>query len=152
MRDLKQITSNSKPLRTRLFHWRIKPSRNIYRHLLEGKKAKRRLRFILPIVAILLAAYPVASLLFSAKNAISSVKKAPPQPVKTFSPLDPFQSFQLASESLSTVQLSGGHFVATLPDGGTILYALDQDLQERVKKVMATNHVPYGAFVAIEPK
>ena len=42
--------------------------------------------------------------------------------------------------------------MATMPDGGTILYALDQDLQERVKQVMATNQVPYGAFVAIEPK
>lgn len=103
-------------------------------------------------MAILLAAYPVASLLFATKNAISSVKKAPPQPVKTFSTLDPFQSFQLASEALSNVHLNGGHFTATLPDGGTILYALDQDLQERVKKVMATNQVPYGAFVAIEPK
>lgn len=152
MRDIKNITSDRKKLRLRFSHRRKESSRNSYKHLIEGKPDRRRLRLVLPIIALLLAAYPLASLFISTKSAISGVRKAAPKQVKPLSPLDPLQSFQLAADSLSAVRLNGEQFLAPLPDGGTIIYAIDQELQGRVKKVMETYRVPYGVFVAIEPK
>ncbi len=152
MRDIKNITLDKRGLRSRFSPHRKKPSQNQYGHLIEGKPAQRRLRILLPFVALLLAAYPVGSLLFSTKPANSSVKKATPQPVKAYGPLDPFQSFQLSTDSLSAVRRNGDTFLAPLPDGGRIVYAIDHELQERVKKVMESYRLPYGAFVAIEPK
>lgn len=152
MRDIKNITSDRKESRSGFFRRRNKPSQYSYKHLLEGKPARRRLRLLLPIAAVMLAAYPVASLLLSTKTAISGVRKDPPRKVKPYSPLDPLQSLQLAADSLPAVQLTGNQFLAPLPDGGTIVYAIDQELQERVKKVMASYRLPYGAFVAVEPK
>jgi penicillin-binding protein A len=152
MRDIKNITSDRKRLRPNFSKRRGNSLRNPCGHLTEGRPARQRLRIILPIVALLLAAYPLVSLFLSTKPAISSVKKAPLQPIKPFSALDPFQSFQLAVDSLATGRLTGEQLQAPLPDGGTIVYAIDQELQERVKKVMETYRVPYGAFVAIEPK
>ncbi len=152
MRDIKNITTDRKKLRLRFSRLRRKTSLHSYRHLLQGKPVQRRLRLILPIVALLLAAYPIISLFFSTKTAISSVKKSTPQPVKPLGPLDPYQSFQLAADSLPAVKQNGEHFQAPLPDGGTIVYAIDQDLQERVTKVMESYRLPYGVFVAIEPK
>lgn len=119
---------------------------------MEGKPSQRRLRFLLPVVALLLAAYPVASLLFSTKPAQSSIKKVTPPPASLVSALDPFQSFQLAADSLPAVRVAGNQMQAPLPDGGTVTYAINDELQERVKHVMQVNRVPYGAFVAIEPK
>ncbi len=151
MRDIKHITSEKKGLSQKFFHRRRMTSQKPLRHLIEGRPERRRLRLILPIFAVLLAAYPLASLLFSAKAANSSVRKAPQQ-AKPLGPLDPFQSFQLAADSLHTARLNGEQVLAPLPDGGTIVYAINQDLQERVKKVMESYRLPYGAFVAIEPK
>ncbi len=152
MRDIKNITTEKKGLRHRFVHRRTMPTQNSFKHLIEGKPVRQRLRLILPIVALLLAAYPVASLLFSTRTAISSVKKSTPQPVKPLGSLDPFQSFQLAADSLSSARPNGEQVLAPLPDGGTIVYAIDQDLQERVTKVMNSYQLPYGVFVAIEPK
>lgn len=152
MRDIKNITSDKKGWRLRFSRRRNTSPQNSYRHLLEGKPARRRFRLLLPIAAILLAAYPIASLLLSTKIAISGVRKDPPRKVKPFSPLDPFQSLQLAADSLPAVRLAGEQFLAPLPDGGTIVYAINQELQERVEKVMESYRLPYGVFVAIEPK
>ncbi|HLO25665.1 MAG TPA: penicillin-binding transpeptidase domain-containing protein [Geobacteraceae bacterium] len=152
MRDIKNITSRKRLARFRLFQLRRRPSNNSYRTLTEAKPAQRRLRFLLPAMALLLAAYPVVSLITSARNAVSSVAPAPPPKVKPYSPLDPYKSFQLAADSLPALSPQGENFVAPLPDGGTIIYSIDQDLQERVQKVMASYQVPYGAFVAVEPK
>lgn len=152
MRDIKHITSNRKKLRLRFFRRRKNSSLNSYRPLFEGKPAKRRLRLILPIVATLLAAFPIASLFLSTKSAISGVRKTSPHRVKTYSALDPFQSFQLAADSLPALRLNGLQLQAPLPDGGAIFYAIDQELQQRVEKVMESYRLPYGAFVAIEPK
>jgi cell division protein FtsI/penicillin-binding protein 2 len=152
MRDIKNITSSRKNLRTRFTHWRKKPPQNSYKYPVEVKPSQRKLRFLLPVVALLLAAYPIGSLLFSTKPAQSSVKKAAPPPVSPLSSLDPFQSFQLAADSLPAVRVAGNQMQAPLPDGGTVTYALNDELQERVHNVMEENRVPYGAFVAIEPK
>ena len=152
MRDIKKITSSRKDFRSRFTNWRKKSPQNSYKFPTEGKPSQRRLRFLLPVVALLLAAYPVASLLFSTKPAQSSIKKAAPQPASLLPALDPFQSFQIAADSLPAVRVAGNQMQAPLPDGGTVTYAINDELQERVKHVMQVNRVPYGAFVAIEPK
>ena len=152
MRDIKNITTRKGPLRLGFLLRRKKPSYNNYRNLIEGKPSRRRLRLILPVLALLLAAYPVVSLLASARNATSSITTAQPPKIKPYSPLDPYKSFQLAADSLPALYAQGDDFLAPLPDGGTIRYSIDQELQERVKKVMAMYQVPYGVFVAVEPK
>jgi len=124
------------------------------RNLIESKPVDRRLRLILPVVALILGAYPAFNMLISARNAQSSVGKTPVSPpkLKPLQALDISQSFQLAAESLSAAHFANGQLLAPLRDGRTIVYAIDQELQERVEKVMRSSRVPYGVFVAIEPK
>ncbi|RQW78280.1 MAG: penicillin-binding protein [Geobacter sp.] len=152
MRDIKNIILNRKRKRSPFSHWRKKTSANSYRHLLEKKPAEKRLRFLLPVVALLLASYPVVTSFFPAKTAISSVKKYPPQSIKPLGPLDPLQSFQVSIDAFPAARVNGDLLTAPLPDGGAIVYGINQELQERVKRVMETSQVPYGAFVAVEPK
>ncbi len=152
MRDIKNITNKRGSLRQIFSIRRGKSSHNSYRRLVEEKPARSRLRLVLLLLALMLAAYPVVSLFVSARNAVSSVNSATPPKVKPYSPLDPYKSFQLAAESLPALYPKDDSFLAPLPDGGTILYSIDQELQERIKKVMERYQVPYGAFVAIEPK
>jgi cell division protein FtsI/penicillin-binding protein 2 len=69
-----------------------------------------------------------------------------------FQELDNAQGFQFAATSLPSARFINGSLQAPLPDGGTVVYAIDQELQQRVEKVLRTSRVPYGVFVAIEPK
>jgi cell division protein FtsI/penicillin-binding protein 2 len=80
------------------------------------------------------------------------VNSTPPPKIKPFTPLDPYKSFQLAADSLPALSPRGESFFAPLPDGGAITYSFNSVLQERVNKVMAAYQVPYGVFVAVEPK
>ena len=150
MRDFKHL-SNKK----RLFRFPSIERRNMnILNVIETKPALRRLRVILPLLAVILGAYPAFNLLISARNAQSSVGKtlAPAPRMKPLQALDNAQGFQLAADSLPAAHFVNGQLLAPLPDGGTIVYAIDQELQERVEKVMRTSRVPYGVFVAIEPK
>src|SRR5574340_193197 len=100
MRDIKHIT-NKKP-RFRLFTRDRHPSLNAYKRLIESKPTRNRLRVVLPILATILALYPIFNLLISAKTAISSVAKSAPQAangVKPYREMDNGQSFQLAAQS-----------------------------------------------------
>jgi penicillin-binding protein A len=150
MRDIKHITEQRGSSRSGFFH--RKPSSNSYRNAQEGKPPRRRLRMVLTMLAILLGAYPVISLLISARIASSSINPAHPPKIKPYRPLDPYKSFQLAVDALPALYQKGESLCAPLPDGGAITYSIDPDLQERMIKVMAAYQVPYGAFVAIEPK
>lgn len=153
MRDIKHIIT--KKQRFRFLPGRKHSSLNAYKDLIESKPTRRRLRLILPILATILALYPIFNLLISAKNAISSVNRNAPQTangVKPYRELDTGQSFQLASQALHSSRFDGNRLTSPLSDGGTIVYAIDRELQERVTKVMADYKVPYGVFVAIEPK
>ncbi len=123
---------------------------------LEEPEQKRRwLRVLLPLMAVILAAYPVFSLVTSpglehkAPAAKPLVVHDPPGSL----PLNPYQAFLLSAQSLKNIAATGtGSMVAPLPDGGSIQFSLDRELQGRVLEVMAENHLPYGAFVALEPK
>ena len=120
----------------------------------EPEQKRRYLRVLLPVIAVVLASYPVFSLVTSA----GSETKSPPIPhvvhdASGTSLLNPYQAFLLSAQSLKNVAPTGtGPFVAPLTDGGSVQFSLDRELQDRVLKVMAENRVPFGAFVALEPK
>ncbi len=155
MQDLKHINRKKRLWRFRFTHRRRHLSVNAYKRLIEPKRERARLKLILPLLVLMLGAYPVFNLLASARTAASSVNKTPPQKtahVEPYKELNEWQSFQVASEALAGARFDGSHFTAPLADGGRIVYAIDSDLQQRVLKVMEDFRVPYGVFVAVEPK
>jgi penicillin-binding protein A len=155
MRDFKHISGKKRSLRLRILSRHHSTSLNSFKMLAEPKPGRNRLRYLLPLLAVILAAYPVGSLLLSARNASSSVNSPPKKAITTARPygdLTDWQSFSLANDSLPASRYEGESLVAPLPDGGKIVYTVDQELQSRVTKVMESYKVPYGAFVAIEPK
>ncbi len=154
MRDLKHLLKR-RTYRFPFFDRRENTALNVYKKLVEAEPTRRRLRVVLPLIAVILGAYPAVNLLISAKNAQSSMGK-PLVPtvakVKPLKELDDAHGFQLAVDSLPAAHFANGRLLAPLSDGGTIVYSIDQELQERVEKVLRTSQVPYGVFVAIEPK
>lgn len=119
----------------------------------EFEAKTRRLKIALPVIACLLAGYPAYSLMSGKVRPSLAQKNSPaPQAVVDTLPSDPYRSFQMAADCFRSAHLDGGHYVSGVPGGGTMVYAIDPSLQERVKKVMAENRVPFGVFVAIEPK
>jgi len=155
MRDLKNITGKKRWLRFPFSSRRKATSVQAYKRLIESKREKNRLKLVLPILAVLLATYPLANLLISARNAASSVNAVAPaktvrtEPVKE---LNEWQSFQVAAEALPMARYSSSRLVSRLNNGGVVIYGINRDVQERVRKVMVDYRVPYGVFVAIEPK
>ena len=152
MRDFKNISA-----RKRFFRFSSIERRNIdtLKNLIESRPPNRRLRVILPLLAVILGAYPAFNLLISARNAQSSVGKtimARAAKINPFQELDNSKSFQYAALSLPAARFLNGRLMAPLPDGGTVVYAIDQELQQRVEKVLRTYRVPYGVFVAVEPR
>ena len=154
MRDFKHISRRKRPVWLRLFSRRRTDPLNSFKKLTEPTPDRKWLRYLLPALAILLAAYPIGSLLFSARNAVSSVNRTPPKATKIspYGELTDAQSFRLGTDALSTSRYEGEHLVAPLADGGKMVYTFDQELQTRVTSVLESFHIPYGAFVAIEPK
>ncbi|MBI1920288.1 MAG: penicillin-binding protein [Geobacter sp.] len=147
MRDFKHISGKSG-----FSFFRKKESANNYRKLIETPQKQRRLKIILPALAALLVAYPLGSLLFSTRNAVSSVKKGQPERIRPYSDLQSGESFQLAVAALQNARLTGERLQAPIPDGGTLTFSIDPELQQRVLSVMEKQKVPYGVFVAVEPK
>jgi cell division protein FtsI/penicillin-binding protein 2 len=153
MQDIKNITIKKKGGIKRLVPWSSEPRRNSFKRSdPEPPQRKRRLKLLLPVIACLLAAYPLFHLLVSAGNALSSVSRTPvakePLPKKA----DSENSFRLAREALASASFDGNRYRADRADGLTVYYAINPELQDRVRKVMAEYRVPYGVFVAIEPK
>ncbi len=155
MQDFKNFTSkhrNCWPHRNR------KP-RNLLRKPVElrdeSPTRKRRLHIILPLIAVLLVAYPVASYLTAGVRAAVRGKDkrgAVTSSTATNIPLDGYGTFSLAAGLLDRTREVNDKVVATLPDGGTVVYCLDEALQERISHLLDQFQVPYGVFVAIEPK
>lgn len=155
MRDLKHMSRKRKgiPLFSVFGNKKRQPA-NTFKSLAISEKKQTRLRLILPLIALLLAAYPVFFLVTSISG---KSWRMPSQANKNSqssgsAKLNPAQSFQLAVSSLPNAAFDGGRLVAPLHDGGTVVYTIDQQVQERVEKVMEQFQLPYGVFVAIEPK
>ncbi|HKZ17908.1 MAG TPA: penicillin-binding transpeptidase domain-containing protein, partial [Geobacteraceae bacterium] len=154
MRDLKHLSRRKAFSLSTVFGCRKKRSVNTIKSLKESRAKQASLRFILPLIAVVLAAYPVFFV-------VSSLDTSPLQwtevPVGKIAHskrliLDADQSFQLAVASMQSVRQVGDRLVSTLKDGGAVTYTINQNVQDRVEKVMENYDVPYGVFVAVEPK
>lgn len=156
MQDFKHLTKKKSLFRSKLSRRHQKYPPNTFKSSqTENKPARKRLRLILPVLAVLLAAYPIVNLLVTAKSANSSVTRSEPQQKENKGKLtagDTSHTFQLAADCYPRSSFTGDQLKAQLSDGSTVVYAVNQELQQHVKKVMADSRVPYGVFVAIEPK
>ena len=157
MQDVKHLTKKRKGLLERLLRRRSRRQVARNRKVAEPVVKKGlRLRFILPAIALVLAAWPVYSLLPGLGGAVSAGKTtaaAPPKkPAVKLSPLDTFQSLQISADSLAQATVVGDRLQSPLVDGGSIRYNLDVELQSKVARYLAASRVPYGVFVALDPK
>lgn len=148
MQDLKDIDKEKRSKRFRKA--KAQEGRNVFKQIEETKPQKRRLKLILPAFALLLASYPIISLFGSprAKSAPAAEKPA----TVSLSKLDHGSAFKLAADAYSSARLQGGKLCAPLPQGGEVVYGIDEEVQRKVEKLFSDYKVPYGLFVAIEPK
>jgi len=155
MQDIKHLTSERAGFFKRLFSRNSGRRANLRKRLAEPSGKKRRLRRVLPVIALALACWPLYNLLAPAIPPLASVRKADAGSTKAvpkFSPLDRFQSLQLSTDLLATAKGVGNRIESPLADGGTVTYNLDPELQDKVSRFFAEKRVPYGVFVALEPK
>jgi len=151
MRDFKDIDNQTRN-RHMARGTKNQEGRNAFKELQETPPVKRRLRIILPILAVLLACYPLISIFGSTrpKNAASGPKT--PSALIPLTQVDNWGAFRLAAQAYPNARDEGGTFCAPLPQGGKVVYAINEAMQHRVEKLMTDYKLPYGLFVAIEPK
>jgi len=130
MQDLKHISKKKRLLRINVLKSREDASTHSRKMLVESRPDRKRLRLLLPLLALILAAYPILNLLVSTRNAISSVGKSP-KAIENYKELDTWRSLQLAAELLPTSHFEAERLLAPLPDGGTIVYAINEELQQQ---------------------
>lgn len=147
MQDFKDL----KPKIRKFGAARVPEGRNAFRAPTESKPARKRLRILLPLLALLLAGYPIVSLRHFPRPAPASAKvsRIPSAHPAT---LDNWDAFRLAAASYPGATARDGVFSAPLPQGGRVVYAINEAMQHRVEKVLSDSRVPYGVFVALEPK
>jgi len=154
MQDLKHLTRKRSIFSFAKNARKKRTSKNTFNSLAEKKTRQSRLRVLLPILAIFLASYPLFFLLKSSSASLflSFVKAAGKRQHQTAEQLDSYKGFRIAAEMLKNSGITDKGLAAVLPDGRKVLFTIDVALQDRVRNVMAENDVPYGVFVAIEPK
>ncbi|GFO69362.1 penicillin-binding protein [Geomonas limicola] len=153
MQDFKDIDNQSR--RRRQPQATRKPElRTPFSDIEETPPKRRRLKIILPVLALLLACYPLISLFGSTrpKTSAPSPPKSTPFAALTAEKVDSSNAFRLAAQAYPNARPENGTFCAPLPQGGTVVYAINEAMQRRVEKVFNDYKVPYGLFVAIEPK
>lgn len=107
----------------------------------------------MPILALVLASYPLFFLLQSSRPFFSNIAKAASKHSnRTAEKLDSYKSFHSAVETLKRTSITDNGLAAAIPGGKKVIFTIDAALQDRVRNVMKDNDVPYGVFVAIEPK
>lgn len=153
MHDLKNYTKKRRFLSFSCLFTRKKASRNTFKYHSQKKPDQRRLRYILPVLAVLLALYPFSFVVTSLKPKIMGVFNSWTTFAQASSPeIDAYQSFHVASPFLNNADLSGEQLIVPLDGAGSIRFTIDPDLQQEVHETMRSKDVPYGVFVAIEPK
>jgi penicillin-binding protein A len=154
MQDLKHLSNKKKFALLKVLRGRKKAGHNSFKTLKESPSKRARLLIILPALALFLGLFPCFIILLkSAPSILSRFGKSKVSNGEGRSePLDSYGAFRLASGLLSESRSANGKLVASLGDGGTIYFTIDPWLQARVNKVMAEKSIPYGVFVAIEPK
>ncbi|UFS71608.1 penicillin-binding protein [Geomonas sp. RF6] len=151
MQDFKNI---HKKKRRRHGRRKGEEARNAFKAVLETPPPrKNRLKIVLPVLALALASYPLFGLLNSARTAkTTTAPHTTSSPAAVLTKADNWSSFKLAAEVFPSAKQEANEFAAPLPQGGKIVYAINERLQSRVAKVMQDFKVPYAALVAIEPK
>jgi membrane peptidoglycan carboxypeptidase len=152
MQDLKHLVNRKKPFSFPKW-FKTRKVNNTFNALKESKERKSRLRILLPVIALILAAYPLTSFVKVVTPKILQMKKR--YGVKSGASAhgyDNYQSFRLAAEHLNGSKHAGNRLAASSPDGISLYFTIDPALQESVFNYMTQMQVPYGAFVAIEPK
>lgn len=148
MRDLKYLTKKNR--------YPSAPSVNnksTKRSFTLPSKNRKRLRIVLPVLAVLLALFPLSFVFRSAFTKLGNLvhfsdKRAP----AAASEIDSYQAFHVTSQLLTRSRTDGNMLVAPLEDDRMVNFTINPALQKRVDEVMRSNAVPYGVFVAIEPK
>ena len=148
MRDFKDIDNQTR----RKQGARNQDGRNAFKELEETPPRKRRLKVILPIMALLLACYPLISLFGSTRPKAASTSVKPAPVLTPLTQVDNWGAFRLAAQAYPNARAEGGTYCAPLPQGGKVVYAINEAMQHRVEKLMNDYKLPYGLFVAIEPK
>jgi len=151
MQDFKDI-DNHKRRKRNTRSAQIQDGRSAFKDLRETLLRKRKLRIILPIVALLLACYPLISLLGSSRPATASARSRMLSKINPLTKVDNWDAFRLAAQAFPKAHAEGGTYSAELPQGGRVVYAINETMQHRVEKLLDDYKVPYGLFVAIEPK
>lgn len=160
MQDIKHITKNRGGLLSRFARKQSRTGLNTRRPLpAPPRKKKPGRKWFLPFVTICVGVWAIYALITSpAQSPVSTPKvearvaPAPlPKPALPTS-LDPFQSLQFTADFVPAAASANGRLQASLPDGGSVLYNLDPELQQRVTAYLNERRVPYAAVVAIEPK
>ncbi|MGA7827456.1 MAG: penicillin-binding transpeptidase domain-containing protein [Geobacteraceae bacterium] len=151
MHDLKYFSR--KQNRDTSLHKNKKKPRNTFRIAEISRPKRKRLRLLLPALAILLALYPLIFGIKSFLPFVSNLLRHNSVNAKmSSSASDTKQPFSEASQLLNSARVQDDKLVAPFPGGGSILFTIDPELQARVQEVMRSKDVPYGVFVAIEPK
>ena len=151
MRDFKDI-DNQRRLKRNVRIAKNQEGHGAFLELQETPPRKRRLRIILPILAVVLACYPLISLFGSTRPKTAGTGTKTPPPLAPLTQVDNWGAFRLAAQAYPKAHSEGGSFCAPLPQGGKVVYAINEVMQHRVEKLMADYKLPYGMFVAIEPK
>jgi penicillin-binding protein A len=156
MQDIKHLTNERKGFLKRLFAKRGGQNANLRKRLAEPRRRKLRLRILLPSIAVVLALWPLYSLLAPSRTALPLPRRADAKPSAQkelkLSPLDRFQSLQISADLLSSARIVGDRLESPLSDGGSIVYNLDSELQDKVSRYLADRRVPYAVFIALEPR
>ncbi len=151
MQDVKHLTQKKKSLLDRLLSRGSSGSGNAFRRqsVQPPPRSRKRLAAVL-VAGICLLGGLIMSLTLSTRSAVSSVGKTPSPPPREG--LNTWNSFHLAAQQLPSVQSVGSKIQSGVPGGGTITYAINPELQEKVTRVLNENRVPFGVFVALEPR
>jgi peptidoglycan glycosyltransferase len=156
MLDIKHLTKDRDGFLKRLLARRGSRNANLRKRLAEPPRKKMRLRILLPAIAVLLAAWPLYSLITPKRTLFTLPGRADAKPsvpeVRKLLPLDRFQSLQVSTDLLSSARVVGNRFESLLSDGGSVIYNLDSELQEKVSRFLSERRVPYAVFIALEPK
>jgi len=156
MLDIKHLTKDRDGFLKRLLAKRGSRNANLRKRLAEPPRKKMRLRILLPAIAVLLAAWPLYSLIAPARTMFTLPGRADARPsvreVQKLRPLDRFQSLQVSADLLSSARVVGNRFESPLSDGGSVIYNLDSELQAKVSRFLSERRVPYAVFIALEPK
>jgi penicillin-binding protein A len=149
MQDFKDIDkqTRSRGGRPSLRNQRVK---NDVNEAEEIRPRQQRLKFLLPVIALLLAGYPLLSLFDGPRQNPASAK--PAAAAVSLDNVDNWSAFRLAADAFGNMSSHNGTYSAPLPQGGTVVYAINDEVQRKVEKVMRDYKVPYGMFVAMEPK